>query len=123
MDMSNDFFAKRLAAIEEARARRLPAVEPEETAQTRVHQLNRVIHSSDGGRTRTRTLDPLIKSRWRSLSADFDLLRGSAILWRYIAIFCNSRSHCSTLLFGKFRFSLLTLRLPEQRPIPWRSKD
>ena len=47
MDMSNDFFAKRLAAIEEARARRLPAVEPEETAQTRVDQLNRVI-SADG---------------------------------------------------------------------------
>jgi hypothetical protein len=43
MDMSNDFFAKRLAAIEEARARRLPVIEPEETAQTRVDQLNRVI--------------------------------------------------------------------------------
>jgi hypothetical protein len=43
MDMSNDFFAKRLAAIEEARARRLPVIEPVETAQTRVDQLNRVI--------------------------------------------------------------------------------
>jgi hypothetical protein len=43
MDMSNDFFAKRLATIEEAKARRLPAIEPEETAQARVDQLNRVI--------------------------------------------------------------------------------
>jgi hypothetical protein len=43
MDMSNDFFAKRLAAIEEEKARRLPAVEPEETAQAHADQLNRVI--------------------------------------------------------------------------------
>jgi len=43
MDMSNDFFAKRLAAIEEAKGRRLPAFEPQETAQARVDQLNRVI--------------------------------------------------------------------------------
>jgi hypothetical protein len=41
MDMSNDFFAKRLATIEEAKARRLPAIEREETAQARVE--NRVI--------------------------------------------------------------------------------
>jgi hypothetical protein len=37
------FSLKRLAAVEEARARRLPAFEPEETAQTRMDQLNRVI--------------------------------------------------------------------------------
>jgi hypothetical protein len=45
MNMSNDFFAKRLAAIDEAKAWRLPAIESEETApaQTRVDQLNRVI--------------------------------------------------------------------------------
>jgi hypothetical protein len=49
MDMSNDFFARRLAAIEEARARRLPAVEPEETAQTRVDQLNRVVGPGGAG--------------------------------------------------------------------------
>jgi hypothetical protein len=43
MDMSNDFFAKRLATIEEAKARRLSAIQPEETAQARLDQLNRVI--------------------------------------------------------------------------------
>jgi hypothetical protein len=32
-----------LAAIEEQKARRLPAIEPEETAQAHADQLNRVI--------------------------------------------------------------------------------
>ena len=43
MDMPNDFFAKRLASIEEQKARRLAAIEEEKDAQAQVDRLNQQI--------------------------------------------------------------------------------
>jgi hypothetical protein len=43
MNMANDFFAKRLAAIEEEKARRLVALEEEEAAQAYADRLNQQI--------------------------------------------------------------------------------
>jgi hypothetical protein len=43
MNMPNDFFAKRLASMEEQKERRLAAIEEEKAAQAQVDRLNRQI--------------------------------------------------------------------------------
>jgi hypothetical protein len=43
MNMPNDFFAKRLAAIEQEKARRLGAIEEEEAPHADANRFNRVI--------------------------------------------------------------------------------
>jgi hypothetical protein len=43
MNMPNDFFAKRLASIEEQKARRLVAIEEEKAAQAQMDRLNQQI--------------------------------------------------------------------------------
>jgi hypothetical protein len=43
MNMPNDFFAKRLAAIEQEKAWRLAAIEEEKTSHAHVNRLSRVI--------------------------------------------------------------------------------
>jgi hypothetical protein len=43
MKMPNDFFAKRLASIQEQKARRLSAIEEEKAAQAHVDRLNQQI--------------------------------------------------------------------------------
>jgi hypothetical protein len=43
MNMPNDFFAKRLAAIEQDKAWRLSAIEEEKTSHAHVNRLSRVI--------------------------------------------------------------------------------
>jgi hypothetical protein len=43
MNMPNDFFAKRLASMEEQMERRLAAIEEEKAAQAQVDRLNRQI--------------------------------------------------------------------------------
>jgi hypothetical protein len=43
MNMPNDFFAKRLASMEEQKERRLAAIEEEKAAQAQVDRLNQQI--------------------------------------------------------------------------------
>ena len=43
MNMPNDFFAKRLAAIEQEKAWRLGAIEEEKTSHAHVNRVSRVI--------------------------------------------------------------------------------
>ena len=85
---------------------------------------NRICAGLGGGRTRTRTLDPLIKSRCRPTSVSFDSLRRSPSRLLLIGIILHGAFPHGTLSFARFRLLLLTLRFPGQlRPNPWPSKN
>ena len=77
-----------------------------------------------GGRTRTRTLDPLIKSHWVPPSAYFDAPRRISVrYWFEAAIRCEL-NRCTAIIFTQFHLPMLTLRFPGRlRSIPWRRKN
>ena len=71
MNMSNDFFAKRLAAIEQEKAWRLAAIEEEKTSHAHVNRLNdsdrmlfkQALDQFYGGQADPRTMELLRSAR------------------------------------------------------------
>ena len=77
-----------------------------------------------GGRTRTRTLDPLIKSQRVPTSAYFDAPRRISVRYWFEDVIRCELNHSTTITFTQFHLPMLTLRFPGRlRSIPWRRKN
>ena len=77
-------------------------------AKISLRNFNRLV----GGRARTRTLDPLIKSHRVPPSAYFDAPRRISVrYWFEAAIRCEL-NRCTAIIFTQFHLPMLTLRFP-----------